>query len=71
MMQMKVIEENGQTTAARDEGACDCGCGCGMGATHQPSTEARQEAQPVAADKGLHRRLLAEPYGCCEMRRFS
>jgi hypothetical protein len=72
--QMKVIEENGQTTTtARDEGVCDCGCGCGMGVTPQPSTEAREEAQLsiVAADEGLCRRLLGEPYGCCGTRRFS
>lgn len=71
MTQMKVIEVNGRSAAEREEQACDCGCGCGMGATPQPPPEAREEAQPVAAGKGLYDRRLGEPYGACGTRRFS
>ncbi len=53
MTQMKVIEVNGRSAAEREEQACDCGCGCGMGFTPETSTEAREDAQPVATDKGL------------------
>ena len=74
MTQMKVNEENGQTTTtARDEGVCDCGCGCGMGVTPQPSPQDHEKAQlsSVGAVKGLYRGLLEDPYGCCGTRRFS
>jgi hypothetical protein len=71
MTQMKVIEVNGRFAAEREEQACDCGCGCGMGVTLETSTEAREDAQPVAAGKGLYGRLLGDPYGPCGTRRFS
>ncbi len=71
MTQMKVIEVNGRSAAEREEQACDCGCGCGMGFTPETSTEAREDAQPVATDKGLYGRRLGEPYGPRGMRRFS
>ncbi len=61
MTEMKVIEENGRS-AERVEGACECGCGCGMGVAPEP----REEAHPVAAIKGLYRRVLGERHGSCE-----
>ena len=63
MTSMRVIEENGRSATARDEGVCDCGCGTGM--AREASVLDRGGTRPVGAIKALYRRALGNLYGPC------
>ncbi len=65
MTSMRVIEENGRSATARDEGVCDCGCGCGIGMAREASVPDRGGTRPVGAIKALYRRALGKLYGPC------
>jgi hypothetical protein len=64
----KVIEENGRSATAPEEGGCECGCG--MGVARETEAETRESGQPGATSEATYG-MLEEPYGCCGAQRFS